>query len=155
MAFKGETPDGGPGSLYSEEDDKLVRSMWAKGYSARDIGAKLGRTRSSVLGYVHRKEINIIQRFQAPSRPRAPLAEPLPVVGALAPQPPKRERREYDGSRPWIERASFECAFPVSGNGADVYSCCKPIKSVTGYCAAHHRVMFTRPTHTVRAPRGA
>lgn len=44
-------------------------------------------------------------------------------------------------ARPWLEREFGQCAFPVCGDGADVWSCCGPVTSGS-YCDGHKAVMF-------------
>ena len=46
--------------------------------------------------------------------------------------------------RPWIERRRGECAFPVSGHGWRVRSCCNPCASET-YCPSHAAIMRGPP----------
>lgn len=44
--------------------------------------------------------------------------------------------------RPWLTRKFGECAYPVSGEGADVFSCCAPTSGASSYCGAHARLCF-------------
>lgn len=48
-------------------------------------------------------------------------------------------------ARPWIDRAFGQCAYPVSGQGADTWSCCAPV-DVGAYCDAHRKIMFVKRT---------
>jgi hypothetical protein len=45
---------------------------------------------------------------------------------------------DVSGAKPWLERAAGECAWPVSGDGWKVRSCCAPItRRGSSYCDAH------------------
>ena len=157
MAFKGDTHEGGSGSIWSPEENRTVREMWARGCAAREIGELLGRTRNAVLNYIHRHSINAGARI-VPTVVRSPPVkrEPQPKAAPklLMWQPPKPTRREYEGPRPWLQRQSFECAYPVDGEGADTRSCCKPIKLLSGYCAEHRARMYSAYKPRIRVPRG-
>lgn len=145
MSFRGVGADG-VGGGWTEADASILRRMWADGHSARSIAEALGRTRNGVLGYIHRKRINeSIGRKTAPPsvyRPeRIVRPEPEPCVETVVLSPPP-DRGEYTGPRPWLTRLTFECQFPVSGSGADTFSCCAPIKTLYGYCADHRKRMW-------------
>lgn len=43
-------------ALTPEKKDR-IRTLWLDGYSAKEIGLKVGATRNSVIGYVHRQGI--------------------------------------------------------------------------------------------------
>lgn len=47
-------------------------------------------------------------------------------------------------AKPWLARRFGECAYPVSGLGADVLSCCAGTDGQT-YCATHRARMFAKP----------
>ncbi|MGI9169767.1 MAG: hypothetical protein ACR2FH_06250 [Caulobacteraceae bacterium] len=59
-----------------------------------------------------------------PSFPVQPLPPPTPAGIARVP-------------RPWLDRESGECAFPVDGEGWTLRACCNPCGK-RAYCAAHH-----------------
>ena len=46
--------------------------------------------------------------------------------------------------RPWPTRGPEECAFPVSGEGASLNSCCNPCPGTT-YCEAHRQILKGPP----------
>lgn len=104
-----------------------------------------------------------------PQEPKAPRP-----VKAAAPKPAKPERPvvpvlthkeisarvgEVAGSvpKPWLERARVgECAWPVKGVGADVWSCCGPTTGNRRYCDPHFEVMYQKAPKVpyVQRPRG-
>lgn len=136
--------------------------LWNEGKSAGEIAAVCGGlTRNAVIGVIHRArargEITRIDvKKQQPSgrlvTPKAKRGEHQRVTAALVaasgyspvPVPPTPERAiPYDASfaRPWVERRLGQCAYPVSGDGADTLSCCAPTKGKP-YCSHHCGVMY-------------
>jgi GcrA cell cycle regulator len=118
--------------------------------------------------------VNTERKKLRPSRE----TRPRRVVNARAPKPPKPKARynlvavnavakaegkrgkHYDNVRaapvadatlakPWLERRFGECAYPISGEGADTFSCCQPAQP-HGYCEAHASVMFYVPKESPR-----
>ena len=135
------------------------------GRSASAVGREIGCSRCAVMGKAYREgwqrdgsvaRINASRNrpavFKAPKPPR-PKAQPRArVVYSIKtgqpvrdPVEPRQVRMsgEVPGSnpKPWLERLSGECCWPVSGDGADVMSCCAPASHIAGegsvYCSAH------------------
>lgn len=86
-----------------------------------------GSTNNALAHNIHRK----LKRRRDPAEAHAPIL--LDVTNA----------------RPWIERKTGECAYPVGGQGADTLSCCAPCEGHT-YCAGHRRIMFNRPQASIK-----
>lgn len=82
--------------------------------------------------------VNAARRAASPQGPE--IIEPVPVV--------------FDATKakPWLERRFGECAYPISGTGADTFSCCLPTGEHT-YCKAHRRIMFVKPEPPKRLER--
>jgi GcrA cell cycle regulator len=126
-----------------------LSELWRAGVSASQIAKRIGgTTRNAVIGKVTRLGLPPRSRdaaeqsssFMNRSRERVvamPQRQPLPKLREIAP----------DSPRPWSTRAFGECAYPVSGEGADVQSCCNPCVPIVGwsYCAAHRELMFRKP----------
>lgn len=143
---------------WTEERVKLVTELWTSGLSASQCAAKLGGvTRNAVIGKVTR--LGLAERARRPVSTPGPRTTKLKItntggarrVAAIRRpivQPPEPVA-PYDAtfSRPWLERGSRQCAFPVTGSGADVWSCCAPTAEKATYCGAHAAVMFNpQPT---------
>lgn len=146
---------------WSEAEFNAAEEMWKKGQSASEIGHALNRTRSSVLGVLRRNGVTSNSRTVGakPVRLKAGVAAPKPVklkprIEMPAPVPATPER-VFEGSKLWTLRKTFECQFPVSGQGADAFSCCAPIPTMYGYCKAHRKLMYDtpRPRQTPTEPR--
>jgi len=115
-----------------------------EGLSASETARRIGSTRSAVIGKAHRlgwaverdpalAHANLVRSGRAPASAYRPPRSPAPT-----PQPAERSR-----PRPWLERGPGQCAFPVSGDGEAVRSCCAPSGGET-YCAAHLARMYRR-----------
>ncbi len=163
-------------------DARIVRitRLWADGVSASGISEALGDvSRSAVLGKLHRLGLlgsrlpaSAPRRYDGRAQAPAPAARGALVASAPArpraaapPTPPSSPWREAaftplagTAPRPWLTRAFGECAFPVGGEGEAIVSCCAPTQRQSGYCAAHHRIVFkpaAPPTRAAEARRWA
>jgi GcrA cell cycle regulator len=131
---------------WSEDVLRAARRLYVEeGLSASESARRLGVTRSALIGKAHRmgwaaerdprlaianqlRGGRAVARALRPARPDVPLP-PQPAV-ACAP-------------RPWMQRAPGQCAFPVSGDGEAVMSCCAP-SGLRSYCPAHAAAMYVR-----------
>jgi hypothetical protein len=90
-----------------------------------------------------------------PSAPRT-IAAPVASIPAVRvsetrtyaqpgpqPRPVFRPEPTAATAKPWLERRFGECAAPVSGEGADVWSFCAPAPNGP-YCAAHRARFYTK-----------
>jgi GcrA cell cycle regulator len=142
------------------EAESLIE-MWKKGLSGGEISKFLNRTRNAIIGKVHRlglsrdeKNIRETNRQQGFSKARAraetkAAAKVAAKVVQLAPIMPARPLIEtvYEPgafARPFLTRKFQECAFPVSGAGADTFSCCAPTGGHPYYCKTHREVMYQK-----------
>ena len=117
---------------WTEADKETLRAEWATGLSASKIGAKLGRTKSSVLSRAHRmglperpspigagskKTVAAPKQVDAPVivRVRAPVAKPkrapAPVAFAEAPSP------HVPAMPPNAALGKSPCQFPLWSHG--------------------------------------
>ena len=145
---------------WTEARIEEMRRLWKDGLSAGQIAAELGGTsRNAVLGKLNRLKL-LRSRLPASPPMRAP-REVLPPLSdaarglalrAVAPEPPAYPELDVPESvfsplpgvpaRPWLSREDDECAFPVGGDGADLKSCCAPVRQGSAYCAVHHRRVY-------------
>lgn len=156
-------------SPWTTEITEQMVKLWKGGMSASQIAKLLGiPTRNAVIGKVHRmgreakRENPSEPKFKAvrltkDQRLRAANIEIIKIKERY--RQPKREARppqEAAGStpRPWMTRTLEECAFPVSGDGADTYSCCAPIYTALKfpYCPEHLKVMTEPKSRRRRSP---
>lgn len=146
-------------------DERLERAarLWNSGFSASIIAHKLGGvSRNAVIGVIHRRKLSTRSPQAAPAtfavKPRRDVKNVRHSSQVVSMARVKAMRREPEPSpalidvthaKPWTERAFGECAYPVSGAGADTLSCCQPAGE-KGYCKAHWAVMTKPLTPTDR-----
>lgn len=157
-------------SPWTDERTESLCKLWAAGETGSMIARQLGGglSRSAVIAKVFRlrlpkrpkeagdtaSKINRASNHQRPAKPRAPTVPksrpprdtPQPSPDIIATHP-----------KPWTERRFGECAYPVSGEGADVFSCCEPAPKTArwNYCPAHMRLMTSARTPAQKAADAA
>ena len=132
----------------------MLRELWAAGVTVSEIGAKMSATfgqkisRNAVVGKAHR--IGLAFEFPRAShtnvetnRVRLKMAAREKRIKRERIEQAKIEREtvilaDVSFARPWIERESGQCAFPL-GKRYEVMSCCFPTDET--YCKAHRQVM--------------
>lgn len=123
------------------ECDLLVK-MWTEGKSAGQIARAIpGRTRNAVIGKVHRmgmarsedtvREERRLRAAKPPREPRIKLTV-LRVIKTPPPPPSPPPVVSTLHARPWMSRASRECAWLLD----DGRSCCAAVTRGS-YCAGH------------------
>ena len=136
------------GFCWSEDVLRAARRLYVEqGLSASESARRLGVSRSALIGKAHR------MGWAAERDPRLAIANQLrggrAVARALRPARPDiplpPDLVVPCTPRPWMERAPGQCAFPVSGEGEAVMSCCSP-SGLRSYCPAHAAAMFIRRT---------
>lgn len=156
-----------PQILWSEEEDTYLEKAWADGNSAREIAAKLGRTRNSVIGRVNRKGLTAKVRGSAyvppirtllptpnfsrpaPRLPAPKLVKPAPVPKVvpynIAKLPPKN-RNEVEPLLISIMniRQKSQCAFPIESRDLETFYC-GHVTSGHSYCPYHRSIMYMTP----------
>jgi len=155
----------GPSSQATPEFRASVIAMWDDGATASEIGMRHGRTKNSIIGYVHRWHLPprpspITLVYGPPRPPRAPMPRAVPRhVPTLAPLsslsmptrrtapiiPPKRERAvRVPQDKPHVGRVE-PCCFPIGDPGTKGFRYCDdPSEPGRPYCSAHMKVAYIR-----------
>lgn len=132
--------------VWTDDVLRAARRLYMEeGLSASESARRIGVTRSALIGKAHR------MGWAAERDPGLATANQLrggrAVARALRPAPPRipPPAGPVTGSapRPWLERAPGQCAFPVSGDGEAVLSCCAP-SGLRSYCPGHSATMYVR-----------
>jgi len=148
-----------PSTAWPKERAEELRRLYLSGLSASQIAARLGGvSRNAVIGKALRMGLvsPYGRRASAPGKTPRQIAT-AEATGAVQRiksgsiyngDPRKSPARvapvaDVTGAKPWTERKTGECAFPVGGEGADTLSCCAPSGGGT-YCAAHMARMFVK-----------
>ena len=130
---------------WTTEREDRIRAMWLAGLLDHEIANQLGGTTASAV--CHRRKLRGWVQGSDDSRPaatRQSTAKRVVSIYAAASTPaPKPAPRIEDATqaRPWLSLERGECAWIVSGEGADAMVCCKRVKPGKPYC----------PTHAARA----
>jgi len=135
----------GRASPWTPEAVATLNRLLQQRYTIAQIAVVIGTSRASVQKRMMRTGLQSKSPYAEQNAPRAkrkatwmvprphgPRAEPMPIVEDTPPPP---------GAKPWTERAYGECARPVSGFGADTYSCAQPTGGAT-YCPGCRLIMF-------------
>lgn len=152
-------------SGWTDERVDILKAMWAKGHSASQVAMKLGGvTRNAVIGKIYRLGLTGRAEPSGPMRMARVKVEKLPRpkrssdtgravrISVLRPEvvvPPPPRVADATLAKPWTARKFGECAFPISGEGADTLSCCHKAND-RGYCDAHWRLMTKEVQPTKR-----
>lgn len=136
---------------------EMLRSLWIDGVYVSEMAHKISErfgvkiSRNAVIGKVHR--LKLAAEFPRASggnretqRVRAQLASREKNAKRERMKTAKVEREtvilaDVSFARPWIERESGQCAFPL-GKRYEVMSCCFPTDET--YCKAHRQAMGGR-----------
>lgn len=152
---------------WAEYADTALR-LWKEGQSAAQVARELYRlsgiavTRSAVIGKVSRmgysrpaptnaatSKLRGISVRVRQTRPRAMPAAKTIIAGAQARQKFERHAKpappvvDATHAKLWTERKFGECAYPISGEGAETFSCCLPTHGAT-YCPGHWERMTSK-----------
>jgi GcrA cell cycle regulator len=146
---------------WTQEQTDLAVDLWRQGVSGSIIGARLGKSRCSVLGKLHRMKVTSARptRVQRPNstriarrerhkkrlaekmtRPASPFAKLMaePWTPQAAPVIPKSQQKRLH------DLGDGECRYPCSDEPPHTF-CSR--QSVPGlpYCEAHARICFVPP----------
>jgi GcrA cell cycle regulator len=127
------------------EANKVIKACTTYAEAARKLDVPLPALKAAIYKWNLHK---IPRRFPVASENRAPRPKRPPLPKADKPKERLQVLEAFVAStvdspapRDFMTRHFGECAYPVSGEGADTLSCCNPaLKS--GYCAGHHSIMF-------------
>jgi GcrA cell cycle regulator len=157
-------------TTWTDEQIERLKILWAEGRPASKCATILNRefgtgySRNSVIGKVHRAKLMLRGRARpsAPkgAKPKMERTSSIPRVSLTVIRAPRAPRAKPEPAplvdatlaRPWIERSFGQCAYPISGEGADTFSCCQPTEAT--YCKAHAAAMYRpwieKPTNIQR-----
>lgn len=155
---------------HTDETKEMLRVMWNKKMSARQIGDALGLSRNAIIGLVTRcrrqdgedawpmrnaAKLGGLTRKNR-SKPRA-VPKQRSKVSAPQPKPKRAPVAAPKPTKPisdpiaWLSRELSQCAFiaddPLEGAIEDLTCCGAPVVGEGSYCA-YHRDICTIPANT-------
>lgn len=142
------------GVNWTDEEMETLKIMWMDGNSARVIGVALSRSRSAVLGAVHRikslpKRITTVARSRAQTKAPArrvvvPPKDIIPANQLKAAEPPIYTRDLEDAHC----RFPYDC--PEAPDNAGYKYCGAERSGASRYCDSHNVIVF-QPQQTKKA----
>jgi GcrA cell cycle regulator len=141
-------------SFWTQTKEKILKAMWGKGSSAREIGDKVGATRNAVIGKARRLELEarVPENFVTKTK-KAP-------VKKVAPPPPPPPRSTTPGVK-YLSRGSASdllmslsadnCRWPDGHPSGDDFTFCAGKKQGSSpYCKIHSEIAYTPATRKLR-----
>lgn len=133
--------------FWNHDDLALLKELWLDGVSASKIAARMGRTRNSILGIVHRakdlpKRTTTIARSCAQRGfppPRKPVVDPGKIIprDKLKPAEPPIYTRDLE---------PHHCRFPYDDPKAPdrggLRYCGLARSGASQYCDSHNRIVY-------------
>ena len=134
------------GFQWDDENAALAVARWQAGDSAKQIGDRLGCSRNSVLGKVHRLGMAYRALPSAPQRsapkPQRPKVQPRPAQPPFRPAAPVPVFVEAPGTATILTLGAFMCKWPI-GEGLDVTFCGRRVDGFGPYCTGHAARAYT------------
>lgn len=121
---------------------ELLKSLWLEGHSISEIGRRMGTTKNSIIGKVHRLGLeprpSPIKRDAAPKVAAAIAAVPAkPIVVSPPPKPRFIQRPGPDGT----------CCWPIGEPGTRSFRFCDTgADPGWSYCTEHRAIAYAPPT---------
>jgi GcrA cell cycle regulator len=155
-----------PAGFWTDERLTVLRTLWAEGLTASQIGAQIGTTRNAVLGKVHRMGLAIRNapvageqrqpRNTKQNGPRPYRLTKLAMSLAVAPAPRShvggysRRPLEYVPPTPplnipFLEHKTGQCREITGHNGLALF-CGHAVVEGCSWCPHHRSVNFQKPT---------
>ena len=138
-------------TMWTAEEAEAAISLWKAGIlSAREIGAVIGKTRNSIIGYMHRYQIERDgpapkpKKAFGPPKPRAPRKSRAKGKSAPPPPLPPGEKPAPAHGIAMIDLREHHCRWPL-GKGLDLpkFYCGQAKLSGRSYCPVHCKLAYT------------
>lgn len=156
-----------PTNPWNDEKTAALKQMVREGYSGGLIAARLGVSRSSVIGKVHRLGMQLgISRNglgkSSAAKLRKPLVTPFnqrkkPKVSrkpVFEKAPIPQQRAEDIARKSFSELSENDCRYPVGHVGDSGFGFCglEKMPGSSAYCQHHHQICWVSVPVKMRAP---
>jgi hypothetical protein len=151
---------------WTEKDDDTLSDLYAKGLTSSQIGARMGRSRNSIIGRVHRLGLQKTRGITQPKLAHkvtkpvkhiklAPVAKSLTPAYFYVPKPvspecPKQTVGIYSYPKPphfkgvsLIALEPDECRYPYENTDGVIEFCGQRRKPDSSYCPGCHDICWT------------
>jgi hypothetical protein len=139
---------------------EIVKEMWDKNFTGKEIGVKLGMTRNAVMGVVHRligkgellhktaeKQKVAYDRVMSERNAKSTSFNP-PIKKFIKTQKAPYFRTHYpeEPSQPtnFMDLNAHSCKFSVSGERASEYIFCNEPATNKSYCNHHYLICYAK-----------
>ena len=135
-------------AIWPDKHKEILKEMHAAGATALEIAIKLGRTRNSVIGFIHRSGLskNRPKKQPPPKAERKPqVAKPAPVHKLFTKPIVEVEKPKTTDGVMFVFATNRNCKY-IAGDpdGANTRICGK--RSMTGksWCAEHFALVYNK-----------
>lgn len=127
-------------ALWSEKQKTTCVEMAKQGYTSREISAAIGRTKGSIIGYLHRLGIRMSD-YNPKGRPKIPAPYKPRVKKAVHQEKPKEIKQVGDISF-WSVK-TFECRY-ITHKTDNIWEtrCCGQPTLYGSWCDKHRKIVF-------------
>ena len=140
-------------SFWTQTKEKILKAMWGKGSSAREIGIKVGATKNAVIGKARRLELEtrIPENFVTKTK-KAPVKKVAP------PPPPPRPTTpgvtylpRGNASDLLMSLSADNCRWPDGDPAGDDFTFCAGKKQGSSpYCKIHSEIAYAPAARRLR-----
>ena len=143
-----------------EERREVIKIMWNKNFTGKEISIKLGMTRNAVMGVVHRMiskgellhktvEKQQIAYYRVMGERKIKNPPPAPVVKKFiktqkAPVYVVEEMFDPLQVTNFMSLKIDSCKFSISGKRASEYIFCEKVATKKSYCDHHYSICYTK-----------
>ena len=130
-------------AIWPDKHKDILKEMHAAGATALEIAIKLGRTRNSVIGFIHRAGLARPKPVKQPAQPKQPKPKakpkPLFIKPIIEIDIPKQTTL-------FVFTSKRQCKY-IEGeaNGIDTRVCGNRTIEGTSWCFEHHALVYTKP----------
>ena len=145
---------------WTDEMVESLRQMWVEGLTATEIAKKLGVSKNSIVGKVHRlcltarpspikKKDEEINEQEAKNTPQ-PVEQPTVVVKATpkaksVAEPKEVSPKDVDGKTRLVDLDSHTCRWPIGDpRDEDFCFCGKKVRAGQTYCDEHSTMAYVK-----------
>jgi GcrA cell cycle regulator len=140
-------------SFWTQTKEKLLKAMWGKGSSAREIGNKVGATRNAVIGKARRLELEAREPENFVTKTKK-----APVKKVAPPPPPPRPTTpgvKYlprgNASDLLMSLSADNCRWPDGDPAGDDFTFCAGKKQGSSpYCKIHSEIAYAPAARRLR-----
>ena len=143
---------------WTEQMVEDLKKMWHEGLTTGEIGKRLGVSKNSIVGKVHRLQLSgrpspikkkdeISEEKAAPAKPaKEEKAAPVKAKEEKRPEPAKEEKFEPVAKIPSLtDLDNHPCRWPVGDpKDENFHFCGKKVKSGQTYCEEHANIAYVK-----------